>query len=67
MEETIIERLQRNGKCLIPFPQKNDGECAVIPLELKISEKRITLRIGDRKIPLSEGVLSAFGENTNWK
>lgn len=49
---------------ILPGPLKNDGECAVIPLELKISGKRITLRIGSRKISLSEGVLSAWVEFT---
>jgi predicted AlkP superfamily phosphohydrolase/phosphomutase len=48
----------------LPGPLKCDGECSVIPLELKISEKCITLKIGDRKISLSEGVLSAWVELT---
>lgn len=49
---------------ILPGPLKNDGECAVIPLELKISENSVTLRVGDRKISLSEGILSEWVELT---
>lgn len=48
----------------LPGPLKNDGGHAVIPIDLNISEKRITLRVGDRKISLSEGILSEWVEIT---
>ena len=48
----------------LPGPLKSDGECAVIPLELKTSGKRITLKLGDRKISLVEGILSEWLELT---
>ncbi len=48
----------------LPGPQENDDECAVIPLELKTSGKRITLKLGDRKISLVEGILSEWVELT---
>ncbi|MCD4847342.1 MAG: alkaline phosphatase family protein [Candidatus Aegiribacteria sp.] len=49
---------------IFPGPMKNDGICATIPLELEISGERITLIIGDRKISISQGVLSEWVELT---